>query len=305
MAFVRRAARLLAALVLAAPLLLPAAAGSSPAVGSRTAATAPAVRHVVIISVDGARADAVRAVLPAALLAQAAYSWEASTTLPSTTLPSHASMLTGVPPSVHQVRFNSWGRARGHIQLPTVFSVVTGNGGRAGAFVAKEKLLYLVRPGTAAWAEYLPYPQTDMVDVAREAGRYLAQQQPHLLFVHVADPDAQGHAYGWMSERYLRALRTMPEAIGVILDVLTRMGRLEDSLVIVTADHGGHGRTHGTDAAEDVTIPWLAFGAVEPGPIRTPIMTYDTAATAVAALGMAMPRNWTGRPVVPTVERVR
>lgn len=306
MATLRRAmllATLRRAALLLALVLLATAAGAAPAAGTQGAA--PAVRHVVILSVDGARADAVRTILPAALVAQAAYSWEAQTTLPSSTLPAHASMLTGVPTAVHQVRFNDWVRSRGYIQLPTVFSVVTSSGGRAGAFVTKAKLLYLVRPGTAARAEHLLYPQHDMVDVAREGAHYLAQQQPQLLFLHVADPDDQGHAYGWMSEPYLRALRKLPEAIGVILDVLQRMGRLEDSLVIVTADHGGHGRTHGTDAREDVIIPWLAFGAVDPGPLRGPIMTYDTAATAIAALGLAIPQSWTGRPVVRIAEKVR
>lgn len=292
----RRSAVLLAVLSVVA-LGPPAAAAPQPA--------EPRVRHVIIFSIDGARPDAARAVLPAALLARAAFSWEAQTTLPSSTLPAHTSMLTGVPTTVHGVRFNAWVPSRGHIRIPTVFSVVTANKGRAAAFVTKARLLYLVRPGTAARAEVLSYPQHDMVEVAREGARYLAQQQPHLLFLHAADPDAAGHADGWMSERYLRALQKLPEAIGVILDVLTRMGRLLDSLLIVTADHGGHGRTHGTDAPEDVLIPWIAFGAVEPGGLDGPIMTYDTAATAIAALGMAIPQAWTGRPVLRIVEPVR
>lgn len=298
----RRAALLLVVLVLIAAGVHPAPAAGAPP--QAPAATPAPVRYTVIMSFDGVRADALRQVFPAALLARAAYSWEARTTLPSSTLPAHTSMLTGVPPAVHGQRSNPT-NPLGHIARPTVFSVVTTNGGRAAAFVAKPKLLYLVRPGTAARAEHLLYPRYDMVQVAREAARYLAQRQPHLLFVHVADPDDQGHRYGWMSVPYMQAVRRVAETVEVILDVLTRMSALDTSLVIVTSDHGGRGRTHGTDAPEDVIIPWLAFGAVEPGMLRTPIMTYDTAATVVAALGMPIPRDWTGRPVVQTVERVR
>lgn len=295
-----------AALLLAALVLTATAAGAStvPAPPQAPAVTPAPVRYAVIMSFDGVRADALQQVFPAALLARAAYSWEARTTLPSSTLPAHTSMLTGVPPAVHGVRSNP-NNPRGHIALPTVFSVVTTNGGRAAAFVAKAKLLFLVRPGTAARAEHLVYPRHDMVDVAREAARYLAQHQPHLLFVHMADPDDQGHRYGWMTAPYMQSVRRVAETVEVILDVLTRMSALDNSLVIVTSDHGGRGRVHGSDRPEDVIIPWLAFGAVEPGPLRTPIMTYDTAATAVAALGIAIPRDWTGRPVVQTVERVR
>ena len=262
------------------------------------------VHHVVIMSFDGVRADAARMVIPPSMLAQAAYTWTARTILPSSTLPAHTSMLTGVPPSVHGVRINP-NFPRGHIRISTVFSVVTESGGRAAAFVAKPKLLYLIRPGTAARAEFVPYPKNDSVDVAREAARYLAVNQPHLLFIHVADPDDQGHRYGWMSPPYLAAVRRIPETVGVILDVLRRMGRLDDSLVIVTSDHGGHGRIHGSARPEDVIIPWLAFGAVEPGPITRPVVTYDTAATAIAALGMKIPATWQGTPVLQTVEKVR
>lgn len=275
---------------------------SAPAPGAAVAA--PAVRHVVILSFDGLAGEAARRAFPASLVARAAYTWEARTTLPSSTLPAHTSMLTGVPTEVHGVRTNPNNPA-GHVRLPTVFSVVTGQGGRAAAFVAKPKLLFLVPPGTAARAEYLPYPRYRMEDVIREAGRYLAQVQPQLLFVHVADPDDTGHRFGWASAPYREAVARVPASVGIILDVLQRMGRLDESLVIVTSDHGGRGRTHGGSTPEEVLIPWLAFGAVAPGPITAPVVTYDTAATAVAALGFPVPPSWQGRPVLRPVERVR
>jgi len=276
--------------------------GATPAV--RAGTNTQPVRHVVILSVDGARADATRQVLPAALLSRAAYSWTAQTTLPSSTLPAHTSMLTGVPPSVHGVRSNP-DNPRGTIQIPTVFSVLTQHGGRAAVFVTKRKLLFLVRPGTVARAEYLPYPRYGMREAVQQATRYLVQHEPRLLFIHVADPDAQGHSSGWMSEPYMTAIRQVPEVVSAILDVLTRMGRADDSLVIVTADHGGRGRRHGGNTPEAVTIPWLAFGAVVPGPIQEKIVTYDTAATVIAALGLPIPGAWQGRPVVRVVEKVR
>lgn len=290
---------LFAALILIPVVSWPPSVIPAAALGARRP-----VHHVVIMSFDGVRGDAARMTIPPSFLAQAAFTWTARTTLPSSTLPAHTSMLTGVPPSVHGVRINP-NFPRGHIRISTVFSVVTESGGRAAAFVAKPKLLYLVRPGTAARAELVPYPKNDSVDVAREAARYLATNQPQLLFIHVADPDDQGHQYRWMSQPYMDAVRKIPETVGVILDVLKRMDRLDDSLVIVTSDHGGHGRVHGSDRPEDMIIPWLAFGAVEPGPIGKPVVTYDTAATAIAALGMKIPTTWQGTAVLQTVEKAR
>jgi arylsulfatase A-like enzyme len=72
-----------------------------------------------------------------------------------------------------------------------------------------------------------------------------------------------------------------------------------DVVVIVTADHGGHGKDHGTDALEDVRIPWIAWGrAVQPGELPTGIRTMDTAATALWLLGVPVPTRWEGRPVL-------
>lgn len=263
----------------------------------------PALRYVVILSFDGLRPDALRAVMPASMLDRAAFTWEARTTLPSLTLPSHTSMLTGVPPSVHRMLANEWKPSDGYVQVPTVFSVVTEAGRRAATYVTKSKLLYLARPGTVARAEVLRFPQYDQSAAVREGMRYLTTAQPHLLFIHFADLDDVGHRDGWMSRPYLDVVRKVPATIGFVLDTLARMSALERSLLIVTADHGGYGRNHGSDRPEDVTIPWLAFGAVDPGPIRGPVSTYDTAATAVSALGVAVPRSWHGRPVIKTVIR--
>lgn len=259
---------------------------------------AAGVRYVIILSVDGLRPDALRPAMPAALLDGAAVTWQARTILPSVTLPAHTSMLTGVPPSVHQMLANTWRSSQGYVKVPTVFSVVTDSGRRAAMFVTKAKLLYLARPGTVARAEFLVYPRYDQTAAVREGVRYLATAQPHLLFIHVADPDDVGHRDGWMSGPYLEVVRKVPATIAMVLDTLRRMSATDRSLVIVTADHGGHGRSHGSDRPEDVLIPWLAFGAVPPGPIADSVVTYDTAATAVAALGLPVPAGWAGRPVV-------
>lgn len=264
-----------------------------------SAAQSRPLRYVIIMSFDGLRPDALRQVMPAGLLARAAYSWDAKTTLPSSTMPSHASMLSGVGPDVHTVRFNDWRPSRGYFRLATVFSVTTASGKTSAAFVTKSKLLFFARPGTVAHAEHLQFPAYDQTAATRAAMRYLTRAQPHLLFIHLADPDDAGHAHGWMSAPYMAAVRKVPDTIGIVLDVLNRMLANDQSLVIVTADHGGHRRTHGTADPQDVTIPWLAFGAVEPGPVRRTIMTYDTAATALAALGLSIPASWRGQSALP------
>jgi arylsulfatase A-like enzyme len=67
---------------------------------------------------------------------------------------------------------------------------------------------------------------------------------------------------------------------------------------LVTADHGGHNRSHGTRLDVDQRIPWFAWGAgVRRGRFARPVNTIDTAATVLSALGVALPPGMHGQPV--------
>src|SRR5690606_34556114 len=99
------------------PMLAATAHGQMPAekldlsawsAATATAAPAPAeartalTGHVVVISVDGLRPDAIEkfgAKNIQRLIREGSYSLEATTILPSKTLPSHTSMLTGTEPA--------------------------------------------------------------------------------------------------------------------------------------------------------------------------------------------------------------
>src|SRR3990170_8265497 len=71
----------------------------------------PPARRVVVVSIDGARPDALlvaKTPTITRLWKQGAYSFRAQTISPSTTLPAHTSMLTGISPDRHGERDNSW-----------------------------------------------------------------------------------------------------------------------------------------------------------------------------------------------------
>ncbi|MGH2405482.1 MAG: alkaline phosphatase family protein [bacterium] len=281
-------------LILALGILL--AWGPLRPLGAQTAAPA---RHVVLLSLDGARADAVKAAMPTSLAARGTVSWTAQTVWPSSTMPAHASMLSGVSPAIHKVTFNDWRSGQPYFRRPTIFTEVTRAGGRAAAFVHKPKLLMFMPPGSVSSAQHLMYPRLTQADVVEHAARYLVEQRPAFLFVHVADPDDAGHRYGWMTPRYIRVIAGTPALVERFLRAFDDAGVSSHALLIVTADHGGHWITHGTRRPEDMTIPWMAFGgAARSGVVVSRgIVTYDTAATVLVALGVAVPSDWQGRPV--------
>jgi arylsulfatase A-like enzyme len=242
---------------------------------------------VVIVSVDGLRADvAAKSELPnlEALAVRGAYSWSARTVTPSETLPGHASMLSGEDPRIHKITWdwNDYRPELGYIAVPTVFSVARAAGLRTVMVVGKRKLQHLVPPGAV---DAFVVTERGDADVANEA-IVQAGVGFDLLFVHVPDVDYAGHAEGWMSAGYMAKVQAVDEAIGRLLAALP-----PQTTVILTADHGGKGKSHGQDVAENMTVPWIVAGpkVLRRGPIATRVKQTDTAATALWVLGLSLP----------------
>jgi len=74
-------------------------------------------------------------------------------------------------------------------------------------------------------------------------------------FVYFGHTDAVGHDHTWMSDEYLAAIGRADVQVGRVVDALSN-----GATVIVTADHGGHDRTHGTTMDEDMLVPIVIAG---------------------------------------------
>ena len=257
----------------------------------------PLLRRILILSIDGLRPDAIDAApMPnlQAMMKIGAYSLTAQTIYPSATLPSHSSMLTGLCPSKHGVDWNDYLPNKGYANGTDLFDLAHAAGLETVMVVAKEKLRQITEPES-----------TDEFIYVNDRGLVIAEKilenfpsNFRVLFIHFPTSDWMGHVYGWKSWEYLNVLRQDDQALAMLLARLDETGLRDETLVIVTADHGGHNRTHGTNLPEDMTIPWIASGpSVVPVDLTIPINTTDTAATAAWFLGLDLPSDWDGIPV--------
>jgi arylsulfatase A-like enzyme len=257
------------------------------------------INHVLIISEDGLRADAVATLhlkWHDLLRSRGSYSDHALTIRDASTLPAHASMLSGVEPKRHGLTWNTWRPHAGYIKTPTIFTRAQEAGLTTAFFTGKTKLRHIVPPGAVGVYER---PGYYCKKVAEEAATYLTTEKPALAFVHFSDPDELGHAKGWMSSAQKNAISHSDQCLGIIYEALDKSKLLDDTLIIVSADHGGHNHVHSGAKKIDREIPWIACG---PG-VREDhmidgeqISTMDTAATALFALGLPIPTNLEGKP---------
>lgn len=126
---------------------------------------------------------------------------------------------------------------------------------------------------------------------------YLEKHDPKLLFVQFDDVDEAGHSKSYGSARHLDQIHITDGYIGRIFDAYEKRGMIEDTLFIVTADHGGllGGYSHGGVTDEEKYVFYAVKGkTVKSGDIPDMRIT-DNAAIVLHALGVERPEQWTAR----------
>jgi predicted AlkP superfamily pyrophosphatase or phosphodiesterase len=258
----------------------------------------PSSPTVVLVSIDGMRPDGLlQADTPrmARLIARGASTMAAQTVMPSVTLPCHTSMLRGVDTPRHGITTNVFQPlAR---PVPSLIDAAHAAGKRTGFFYNWGELRDLCAPGSldvGYFCQDCHRPQGDWT-VARAAAQHTSEAPFDFLFLYFGYTDECGHRNDWMSRPYLDAIANADRCLGHVLDAIEAGGR--EAVVLVLSDHGGHGRSHGTDGPEDMTIPWALSGpGIRSGhTLDTPVRIYDTCPTLAALLGVPPAREWEGR----------
>lgn len=255
------------------------------------------IKRVLVISYDGMRTDAIEAAPMNNLLGLmkgGAYTLTSAVTIayPST-LPSHAAMLSGLCMKENGVIYDRYFKYRGYSKGVDIFDLAHAAKMRTVMIVGKDKLRQLAEPETTDVFE-VHYDEASIGEAAVEQ----ISQGFGLMFVHFPSADQVGHKYGWMGGSYLKMLHNGDDALGEILAALDENGLRDSTLIIVTADHGGHNKNHIGTVIEDFRIPWIVSGpGIVPVEITASLETMDTAATVAYALRLPLQPDWVGIPV--------
>ena len=253
------------------------------------------MEKVVLVSIDGMRPDGFLACgnpFIEEMMKLGSYTLEGKTVFPSVTLPCHTSLFHSVTPQRHGITTN--------IYIPFarpingLFEQISIHGGVSAMYYGWEPLRDVSRPESLKFSAYVnAYTEESSDTTLTDMALYrIEKSKPDFVFLYMVETDEKGgHDNGWMTQAYLDRISTAIENVKRVYEAYG-----EEYTVIVTADHGGHDRGHGSDLPEDMTIPMFYIGKrFEPGKQLENISILDIAPTIADIMGVTPAREWEGK----------
>ncbi|MGR4878891.1 alkaline phosphatase family protein [Streptomyces sp. LARHCF249] len=294
------------AVTASAAALIAASALAAPA-GAADAAAAANTDKVLVIGIDGAVLDRVKAANAPYLKGLMAQGLTARSTLYANPMaatssgPGWSTIATGVWPDKHGVKDNSFA-GKNYTAYPDFLTRIENANPALNTYAA---------------ADWEPITSTDAggpifsakVDkrlslkgdrdgygsedpkIAAAAAAELRDQNPDAAFVYFGEIDIAGHSYGAASQQYLDAIGRSDKLIGQVLTAVQNRPTYaqENWKVLVTTDHGhtdagGHG---GSTIQERGTFVIAKGAGIAAGSVRDDVKLVDVAATALAQVGVS------------------
>lgn len=256
------------------------------------------MKKVILISIDGMRPDGFLQCgsdYVSELMKKSTYTLNGRTVFPSVTLPCHISMFNSVPPERHGTLTNQY-------VVPVrpvngIFEELKAAKKRSAMFYGWEPLRDIGRPASLEAADYIYARGFDYTDkiLTDRALEHIKFSSPDFVFLYMVETDEKGgHDTYWMSETYLDYVKRAIDNVKTVIDAVG-----DEYTVIITADHGGHGRGHGTDMDEDMIIPMFFCGKeFEAGKELENVNILDIAPTVLDIMGIEPPEEWEGKSVL-------
>lgn len=224
-------------------------------------------QHAVMIGIDGWGAYSVpKASIPhiKEVMQKGCYTLKKRSVLPSSSAVNWASMFNGADPEIHG--YTEWGSrtpeipsmvTNDHGIFPTIYSVLreAKPNAETGCMYEWEGIKYLVDTlAITHYAQAIGYDKHPDL-LCSMAETYIMNKKPTFLAVCFEQLDHTGHHDGHDTPAYYQKLEELDTYVGRIVEAIKKAGIYDDTIIILTADHGGIKKGHGGKTLQEMEIP--------------------------------------------------
>lgn len=275
-------------------------------------AAKPKAKHVVWIGLDGWGAYSVeKADMPVTkqFMKDGSYTLKKRSVLPSSSAVNWASMFMGAGPELHG--YTEWGsktpelpsrELNKHGIFPTVFQLLRDAQPDAeiGCVYDWDGIKYLVDTLSMSYHAQGPDYNKQPEALCEMACKYITDKKPTMTLIVFDNPDHVGHADGHDTPAYYANIKQLDSYIGRIVEAVKKAGIYDDTIFIITADHGGIEKGHGGKTMMEMETPFIIAGKnIKKGYCFDDIsmMQFDCASTVAEIFNLKQPQVWIGRPM--------
>lgn len=257
-------------------------------------------KYVVVLGADGAGAFFKDTITPNTdeIFADYAHTYEMLAPMPTISAQCWGSMLHGVDPDAHGLTNEIVAEREYDVEspYPSIFKVLRNSlpEAKLASFCSWNPINYGIIENDVDVHKETVSSSDDLL-LTQNIISYLDDEVPTLLFVEFDAADNAGHGYGYGEQAHLQAITAVDGYIKAIYNKYRDLGVLDETLFIVTADHGGVGNNHGGDSdAEKFVFLGIRGKTVEKTEI-VDCQTKDIACIIANVLQVEPHENWTGK----------
>ena len=230
-------------------------------------------KKVLVVMIDGLRADALDTFKPATLGKLMRGEWQpgykgawtlCARTIPDApahSAPNHAAIATGVTAAKHKVTRNGTTKGGNWKDWPSwLHRLKKAQPDKKALFIHAWSESGLIDPnplverlGKSDWANTTVYPKM-----------ITEKDCPDAIMYYINAPDGGGHGTGFYpyGDNYAETIQLGDRYLTLMLDCISKRPSFakEDWLILITADHGGYGLGHGQPGGQSDTVPLIVVG---------------------------------------------
>jgi predicted AlkP superfamily pyrophosphatase or phosphodiesterase len=249
-----------------------------------------------------------------------AWSFHARAVMPAVSKPNWMTIISGAGPEEHGVFDNDWivggqldSITGANKYFPTIYEVLKTTKRHNVASLTDWDGFNDLFPASHVDYLYTAPTNPNFINLTSHLVKEVIEPKNYsLMFVHYNGADMAGHDFGWGSPQYYGAIEAIDSEIGQVLDSLEDNGLSKETLIVITADHGGNDTDHGQPGCFELCYyttlmfsgPSIKKNYSIPCPTKSEscyqdgglnIRLIDISSTILNSFGIEQPGEWIGR----------